>query len=136
MVNIPVYKDDRMNICAPWTTIPENSIEKMFTPLFEEDDEGGIVPHDGCFEIGEDSKTIVLIWNKHKDASGRPGVLTIKAGDGVFSNQNLAMSMLQGSIATVTPESGRFKQTAGPHKGKVILSPGRGEFYVAVFEAP
>lgn len=138
MVQIPVYKDYDMNQAYPFTRLAGEDAEKIFTPLFEEDSEGEKMLRDGCFEMGDDAKTVVLIWDKAPEEIPPTEFheLRIKAGDGVFAVRDMSVMLMKGSVVTVTPEAGRFKHTTGEHKGKVILSPVSGELYVAVFEAP
>ena len=137
MANIPVYKDDKMNQVSPWGFVGDNA-EKIFTPLFDEDNETGEkLLCDGCFEMGSDEKTVVLLWAKGEVNGEVAHKVRIKAGNGVFgTNKDMEVTLYSGSVATITPESGWVKQTSGSERGKVILSPESGDIYVAVFEAP
>lgn len=141
MEKIKVYKDDRMNQLYPYRLLATDGtdIAGLFTPLFRVDEETHETELlDVCFDLGEDAKTVILIWNKgvYDIYAQESDLCRIKAGGGIQGAEDMVMKIRKGGVATITPESGRFKQVRGSDKGKVVLSPESGEFYVAVFEAP
>lgn len=79
-----------------------------------------------------DDKYLILVHNTATSAS----TVTVKAGNGIQGVADLAHSVAASSYATVSIDSGAYKNVSGDDKGKVIIEGSATGVKIAVFKLP
>lgn len=79
---------------------------------------------------GRDDKMILFV----NDYKGSTINVTIKRGDGVQGVEDLVFAMSEAGAYFITIDSGRFKNTSGENKGKIILEASDDLVFCSVLE--
>ena len=85
------------------------------------------------FRMSErDDKYLILVHNSGTSAAN----VTVKAGNGIQGVADLTHSVAASSYATVSLDSGAYKNVSGDDKGKVIIEGSATGIKIAVFKLP